>query len=215
MSVTPQLIKNLRDKTGAGFMDCKKALIEESGNVDKAVEYLRKKGLATADKKAHRATSQGLISSYIHAGGKIGVLIEINCETDFVARTEEFQAFVKDMGMQVAAANPLCVRREEVLADVLEREKEVFRSQAQELKKPEAIIEKIVTGKLESFFKEVCLLEQIFVKDTEKTVQDILKELIGKIGENITVQRFSRFQLGESSAEKESDEKAKVQEGTA
>ncbi len=197
MSVTPEMVKSLREKTGAGIMDCKKALLESEGNLDKAVEYLRKKGLATALKKTVRVTSEGLISSYIHAGGKIGVLVEVNCETDFVARTEEFQAFVKDITMHIAASNPLYVRKEEVPQSLIDTEKEVYRSQAMETKKPEPVIEKIVQGKLENYYRDICLLEQPFIKLPDKTVQTVLNELIAKIGENMSVRKFCRYQLGE------------------
>ncbi|MFH1262064.1 MAG: translation elongation factor Ts [Pseudomonadota bacterium] len=200
MTITPELVKDLREKTGAGMLDCKKALEESSGNVDKAIEFLRKKGLASAAKKVTRNTKDGLIGQYIHAGGKLGVLVEVSCETDFVARTEEFQNFVRDMAMQVAAANPIYVRREEVPANVLESEKEIYRSQAKESKKPEAIIEKIVSGKIESYFRDTCLLEQQFVKNPDKTVAETQNELIGKLGENMSIRRFARFQLGETSS---------------
>lgn len=199
MNISPELIKTLREKTGAGIMDCKKALAQVEGNVDKAIDYLRKKGLAQALKKASRATSEGLVSSYIHAGGKIGVLVEVNCETDFVARTEEFQSFVKDIAMHVAATNPLHVRREDIPKEVLDAEREVYRSQAKEMKKPEAVIEKIVEGKMNSFCQENCLMEQAFVKNPDKTVKDITTEVVAKLGENISICRFARFQLGETS----------------
>jgi elongation factor Ts len=200
MNITSEQVKELREKTGAGILDCKKALTEMSGDTEKAVEYLRKKGLASAQKKAVRVTKDGLITQYIHAGGKLGVLVEINCETDFVARTEEFRSFARDIAMHVAAANPQFVRREEVPEKTLESEKEIYRSQARESKKPEAILEKIVTGKLESFFKDACLLEQPFVKNPDKTVQEITTDLVSKIGENITIKRFVRFQLGETAS---------------
>ena len=197
MNITPELVKELREKTGAGILDCKKALTEVSGNMEKAVEYLRKKGLATAAKKATRVTKDGLIGQYIHAGGKLGVLVEASCETDFVARTEEFQTFVRDMAMHVAAANPVYVRREDVPANILDAEKEIYRSQAKEAKKPDAIIEKIVSGKIESYFRDTCLIEQQFVKNSDKTIRDVTNELIAKLGENIAIKRFVRFQLGE------------------
>lgn len=200
MNITPELVKELREKTGAGILDCKKALTEVSGNMEKAVEYLRKKGLASATKKAARVTKDGLIGQYIHAGGKLGVLVEVNCETDFVARTDEFQTFVRDMAMQIAAANPLYVRREEVPPNVLESEKEIYRSHAKESKKPEAVIEKIVSGKIESYFRDTCLLEQQFVKNPDKTIQNVMTELVAKLGENISIRRFTRFQLGEISS---------------
>ena len=197
MEISMERIKDLRQRTGAGVVDCKTALNEAQGDVDKAIEYLRRKGLATAAKKAGRIASDGLVSSYIHAGGKIGVLVEINCETDFVAKTEDFQAFVKNIAMQIAAANPQYVRREEISNEVLEKEREIYRAQALESKKPEKVIDKIVEGKLERFYSEVCLLEQTYIKDGDLTVKEVLDALVGKIGENIQVRRFARFQLGE------------------
>lgn len=196
-NVTTDMIKNLREKTGAGMMDCKNALNESMGDFDKAVEFLRKKGLATAAKKASRAASDGTVGSYIHAGGKIGVLVEVNCETDFVARTEDFQTLVKDLAMHIAASNPLFVRREEVPSVVIEKEKEVYRSQVAEQKKPANIVEKIVEGKLDKYFQDICLLEQAFVKDPDRKVGDLLTERIAKLGENIHVKRFVRFELGQ------------------
>jgi len=192
-----ELIMDLRQRTGAGVVDCKVALHEAQGDMDKAIEHLRRKGLATAAKKAGRIATDGLVSSYIHAGGKIGVLVEVNCETDFVAKTEDFQSFVKNMAMQIAAANPQYVRREEVSQTVIDKEKEIYRAQALESKKPEKVIDKIVEGKLERFYSEVCLLEQTYVKDGELTIKDVLDALIAKIGENIQIRRFARFQLGE------------------
>ncbi len=197
MAISMELIKDLRQRTGAGVVDCKVALEEASGDVTKAIEYLRRKGLATAAKKAGRIATDGLVASYIHAGGKIGVLVEINCETDFVAKTEDFQGFVKNIAMQIAAANPQYVRREEIPKDVLDKEREIYRAQAMESKKPEKVIDKIVEGKLERFYSEVCLLEQTYIKDGDLTVKDVLDALIGKIGENIQIRRFARFQLGE------------------
>jgi elongation factor Ts len=197
MEISTELIKDLRQRTGAGVVDCKVALHEAQGDMDKAIEHLRRKGLATAAKKAGRIATDGLVSSYIHAGGKIGVLVEVNCETDFVAKTEDFQSFVKNMAMQIAAANPQYVRREEVSQAVLDKEKEIYRAQALESKKPEKVIDKIVEGKLERFYSEVCLLEQTYVKDGDMTIKDVLDALIAKIGENIQIRRFARFQLGE------------------
>ena len=194
------MVRELREKTGAGMMDCKKALAETEGNFEKAVDYLRQKGLATAAKRAGRVASEGRVGSYIHAGGKIGVMVEVNCETDFVAKTDDFQAFAKDVAMQIAASSPLFVRREEVPPAVLEKEREIYRLQAREAGKPEKIIEKIVDGKLEKYYSEVCLLEQIFVKNTDITIQDLLNGLIGKLGEKIEVRRFARFQVGEGIA---------------
>ena len=192
-----EFIKDLRQRTGAGVVDCKVALQEAKGDIDKAIEYLRRKGLATAAKKAGRIATEGLVSSYIHAGGKIGVLVEVNCETDFVAKTEDFQNFVKNVAMPIAAANPQYVRREEIPENVLDKEREIYRAQALESKKPEKVIDKIVEGKLERFYSEVCLLEQTYIKDGDLTVKEVLDALIGKIGENIQIRRFSRFQLGE------------------
>ncbi len=200
MEIRADLVKELRDKTGAGFMDCKKALGEAQGDVDGAVKWLREKGLAAAAKKAGRATSEGLIGSYLHAGGRIGVLVEINCETDFVAKTADFQGLVKDVAMQVAAASPALprfVRREEVPAAVIEQEREIFLAQAKSSGKPEKVLEKIVDGKVEKFLNEICLLEQAFIRDPEKSVAQIVAEAVARLGENIQVRRFARFQLGE------------------
>ena len=197
MEISMVLIKDLRQRTGDGVVDCKVALQDASGDMDKAIDFLRRKGLATAAKKAGRVAADGLVTSYIHAGGKIGVLVEVNCETDFVAKTEDFQSFVKNIAMQIAAANPQYVRREEVPREVLDKEREIYRAQAMESKKPEKVIEKIVEGKLEKFYSEVCLLEQTYIKDGDVTVKEVMDALIGKIGENIQVRRFARFQLGE------------------
>ncbi len=191
-------------------MDCKKALTETGGDQEKAVDFLRKKGLAAASKKAGRVATEGLVGSYIHAGGKIGVLVEVNCETDFVAKNENFQAFVKDIAMHVAAAAPQYVRREEVPADALEREKEIYRSKARETGKPENIIEKIIEGQINKFYAAICLLEQSYVKDPDKTIQTYLNETIAAIGENISIRRFARFALGEGLAKKETDFAAEV-----
>lgn len=193
-----ELVRELREKTGVGIMDCKRALLEAAGDVEKAGEWLRKKGLATAQKKSSRATKEGVVNSYIHAGGKIGVLVEINCETDFVARTEEFQTFVRDVSMHIAATNPQFVSREQVSKDVLDKEKEVYLAQAKESGKPANVLEKIVEGKIDRFFSDICLIEQPFVKDPEKTVKDVMTALIAKMGENISIARFTRFQLGET-----------------
>jgi len=200
VEVSANMVKELREKTGAGMMDCKKALSETGGDFQKALDYLRQKGLATAAKRAGRVASEGRVGSYIHAGGKIGVMVEVNCETDFVAKTDDFQAFAKDVAMHIAASNPSYVRREEVTADVLEREKEIYRAQARDAKKPEKVMEKIVEGKLEKFYSEVCLLEQAFVKDPDITIQDLLNGLIGKLGEKIEIRRFTRYQVGEGIA---------------
>lgn len=208
MEISAKQVKELREKTGAGIMDCKKALGETKGDFEAAVDYLREKGLAAAAKKAGRTAAEGLVSAYIHAGGKVGVLLEVNCETDFVAKTDDFSELVKDIAMHVAAMNPLYVRREEVPAEVVEKEREIYTGQAQESGKPANVIEKIVDGKVEKFFKEVCLLEQPFVKDTDKTVEKLVIDAIAKLGENISVRRFSRFRVGEG-IEKEACDLAK------
>jgi len=195
--ITASMVKELRDKSGAGMMDCKKALAATGGDMDKAIDELRKKGLAAAQKKSSRTTREGAIDSYVHAGGKIGVLVEVGVETDFVARSEPFREFTHDLAMQVAASNPLWVRREEVPADVIEREKSIYREQAKG--KPDNVVEKMLEGKLAKFFKEVCLMEQPFVKDPDRSIEQLRTDLIGVIGENVDVRRFVRFQLGESS----------------
>ena len=197
MEITAAQVKELREKSGAGIMDCKNALSETGGDIEKAFDGLRKKGIAAAQKRIGRATSEGIIESYIHPGSRLGVLVEVNCESDFVAKTKEFKAFVKDMAMQIAAANPLAVTREGLDRAVVEKEKEIYRLQAKELNKPENITEKIVEGKVEKYYQEVCLVEQQFIKDTNKSVNDVLMETIGKIGENISIKRFSRFRLGD------------------
>jgi elongation factor Ts len=211
--VSANMVKELREKTGAGMMDCKKALAESGGDFAKAEEYLRKKGLSAAAKKAGRVASEGAVASYIHMGGKIGVLVEVNCETDFVARTEGFQALLKEIAMQIAAAAPQFVRREEVPAEVIAKEMEIARAQAREQKKPDAIVDKIAQGKVEKFYKEVVLLEQPYVRDDKKTVQDVVNDAVAKIGENIQVRRFARFVLGEGLQKKQenlAEEVAKV-----
>jgi elongation factor Ts len=200
VEVSASMVKDLREKTGAGMMDCKKALAESGGNFEKAVDYLRQKGLATAARRAGKVASEGQIGSYVHAGGKIGVMVEVNCETDFVAKTDDFRAFAKDIAMHIAASNPLYIQRENVPPEALEREREIYRAQAREARKPEKIMEKIVEGKLEKFYGEVCLLEQPFIKDPDRTVQDLLNELIGKLGEKVEIRRFMRFQVGEGMA---------------
>jgi len=197
MSVSATEVKKLRDKTGAGFMDCKKALLESNGDIEKAVEFLRKKGIASAKKREGKTTNEGIIMTYLHPGNRIGVMVEINCETDFVAKTDDFKQFAKNIAMQVAAVNPMTVTREEVSQQIIDKEKEIFRNQAIEEKKPEKIIDKIVDGKLEKFFQANVLEEQSFVKDTDKTVKDYLLEISGSLGENITIRRFIRYQLGE------------------
>ena len=210
MSVSAAQVSELRKVTGAGLMDCKKALSETGGDHEKAVDYLRKKGLAAASKKSGRAATEGLVGSYIHAGGKIGVLVEVNCETDFVAKNENFQAFIKDIAMHIAAASPIYVRREEVPADLVEREKEIYRAKARETGKPENIIEKIIEGQVNKYYADICLLEQPYVKDPDKTIQTYLNETIATIGENMSIRRFARFVLGEGLAKKESDFAAEV-----
>jgi elongation factor Ts len=197
MDVSAAAVKELREKTGAGMMDCKKALAECRGDLDKAVDYLRQKGLAAAAKKASRTATDGAVGAYVHPGGKIGVLVELNCETDFVARTAEFQNLLKDIAMQIAAANPRYIRREEVPSGDLQKEREIYRQQALETGKPEKVIEKIVDGKMDRFYSEVCLLEQAFIKDPDRKVADILTEAVARLGENIQVKRFARYQLGE------------------
>ncbi len=197
MEISIELVKDLRQRTGAGVVDCKTALREAKGDVDAAIDYLRRKGLATAAKKAGRIATDGLVSSYIHAGGKMGVLVEINCETDFVAKTEDFQTFVKNIAMHIAAANPQYIKREDVSAEVLEKEREIYRTQAMESGKPVKVIDKIVEGKMERFFSEACLLEQTYIKDSDLTIKEVLDSMIAKLGENIAIRRFSRFQLGE------------------
>jgi elongation factor Ts len=201
MEISAGLVKELREKTGAGMMDCKKALAETAGDFEKAIEFLRKKGIASASKKAGRATKEGAVTSYIHGEGKVGVLLEVNCETDFVARTEQFKAFVKDVAMHIAAANPLYVKSEEVPADVIGKEKEIAVAQMQASGKPAAVLEKIAEGKIKKFYEDTCLLNQLFVKDPNKTIEQLQKEAIAALGENISIRRFARFQLGEGMKE--------------
>ena len=205
--ITPGAVKSLREKTGAGMMECKKALQEANGNEDQAVEILRKRGMASASKKAGRVAAEGAVGSYIHMGGKVGVLVEVNCETDFVARTEEFQALIKDIAMHIAAAEPRYVAREEVPADVLDKEREIVRAQIandpKNANKPEQVIEKIVEGRLNKFYEEAVLLDQPFVKDPAKTINELLTEKIAKTGERITVRRFTRYKMGEGLAKRE------------
>lgn len=193
-TISAQMVGDLRAQTGAGLMDCKKALSEAEGDVDKAVEILRKKGMASADKKAGRDASEGLVEYYIHLGGKVGVLVEINCETDFVAKTDAFQSLCKDIAMHIAAAAPICVSREEVPADVLEKEREIAAGSVEG--KPQHVVQKIVEGKLEKYYQTACLLEQPFVKNSDQSVQEMIKEAVAKLGENIVVRRFARFQIG-------------------
>ncbi|MGH7927491.1 MAG: translation elongation factor Ts [Candidatus Binatia bacterium] len=204
MEVSANIVKELREKTGAGFLDCKKALAETAGDLEKAIDYLRQKGIAAAAKKADRLVTEGAVGAYVHPGGKIGVLLEINCQTDFVARTTEFQALLKDIAMQIAAANPRFVRREEVSSSEFEREKAIYRQQALESGKPEKIVDKIVEGKMERFYSEVCLLEQAFIKDPDRKVSDVINDAVARLGENIQVRRFARYHLGEGSVTGES-----------
>ncbi|NYE58535.1 translation elongation factor Ts [Carboxydothermus ferrireducens] len=208
--ITSQMVKELRERTGAGMMDCKRALEEANGDMEKAIEILRQKGLAAAAKKAGRIATEGVVEAYIHGGGRIGVLVEINCETDFVAKTDEFKSFARDIAMQIAAAKPEYVRREDVPQEVIEKEREILRAQALNEGKPANVVEKMVEGRLEKFFKEVCLLEQPFIKNPDITVKELLTEKIAKIGENINIRRFVRFELGEGLAKKEEDFAAEV-----
>jgi elongation factor Ts len=209
MEINAQQVKDLREKTGAGMMDCKKALVEASGDMEQAIVVLRKKGLATAQKKAARTASEGMIGHYIHAGGKIGVLVEVNCETDFAARNAEFQALVKDIAMHICAQNPRYVRREDVEAAELQRERDIYAEQVKG--KPANIVDKIVEGKLESYYQMVCLYDQPFVKEPSQTVKQLIEGLVGKIGENIRVRRFARFQTGEGLEKRSTDLAADVQ----
>lgn len=194
--ISAATVKELRDRTNAGMMDCKKALTEAGGDMEKAIAWLRQKGLAVAGKRAGRSTSEGVVQCYIHSNNKLGVMVEVNCETDFVAKTDQFIQFAHDIAMQIAATNPVAIRREEVPADLLEKEKDIYRKQAIDSGKPPHIAEKMVTGRIDKFYKEVCLMEQAFVKNPEVSVQDMLNELIAKMGENISVKRFVRFQVG-------------------
>lgn len=197
MEVTTSMVKELREKTGAGVLDCKKALIDAGSNMDKAVDLLREKGVAIAQKKASRLAKEGLIQAYIHPPGKLGVLVEINCETDFVARNEDFQNLAKDIAMQIAATNPLCLSRDDLSPEEIEKERDIYSKQAKSQGKPDNIIERIVEGKLEKYYKEVCLLEQVFVKDPDKMVQDVITDTIARVGENIRVNRFIRYVVGQ------------------
>jgi len=203
MAITAAMVKELREKTGAGMMDCKKALTEAEGNMEKASEILREKGIASADKKAGRIAAEGVVESYIHAGGRIGVLLEVNCETDFVAKTDEFKGFVRDIALHIAATNPQYITREEVPQEEVEKEKAILKQQALNEGKPEKIVEKMVEGRIDKFYKEICLLEQPFVKDPDKTIESLVKEQIAKIGENINIRRYARFALGEGLEKKQ------------
>ncbi len=197
MEITSTMVKELRTKTGAGMMDCKEALAAVDGDFEKAIDFLRKKGLSAATKRSSKAAKDGTVASYIHMGGRIGVMVEINCETDFVAKTDDFQTMARDIAMHIAASNPLCVRPDEIAEDILEREKEIYRSQLREEKKPEKIWDKIIEGKLKKYYEDVCLTEQKFVKNQDVTVGTLISNMIAKTGENIMIRRFARFQLGE------------------
>lgn len=210
MEITAAMVKELRERTGCGMMDCKRALQETGGDIEKAIDELRTKGLAKAAKKAGRIASEGVVYSYIHAGNRIGVLVEVNCETDFVAKTDQFKALAHDIAMQIAAANPEFVKREDVPATVIEHEKAVLKAQALEEGKPEKIIDKMVEGRVEKFYKENCLLEQAFIKDPDKNVQQLVHEMVATIGENISVRRFARYEVGEGIEKKEVDFAAEV-----
>jgi elongation factor Ts len=216
MEISSQAVRDLREKTGAGMMDCKKALIENAGDVEKAIDWLRKKGLSNADKKASRAAAEGAVQAYIHGDGKIGVLIEVNCETDFVARTEDFKNFVRDVALHIAASNPLYVSKADVDANLIAKEQEVFRAQALESGKPANIVDKMVEGRIAKFINEICLLDQPFVKDPDKTVAQYQKETVAKLGENINIRRFVRMMMGEGLKKKEenfAEEVAKAAKG--
>jgi elongation factor Ts len=205
MAITPKLIAELREKTGAGIMDCKRALQETEGDIQKAIKYLREKGVAEAGKRATKVAAEGKVESYLHMGGKIGVLVEINCETDFVARGEDFQTFCREIAMQIAAANPQYVKPDEVPESILEQEREIYRKQALEAGKPENVLDKIVEGRVRKYFAEVCLLEQPYIREQKMSVDKLIKEFIAKTGENIVVRRFARFQLGEGIEKKKED----------
>ena len=197
MEITAKMVKQLRDKTNAGMMDCKQALAETAGDMEKAIDFLRQKGLLTARKRAGRATKEGVVHAYIHAGGKLGVLVEVNCETDFVAKTDQFQEFAHNVAMHIAAANPICLTSDTVPAEVLEKERAIYKAQALEMGKPENVVDKIVDGRVKKFYAEACLLEQPYVKNPDVTIKDLLNETVAQIGENINIRRFARFQLGE------------------
>ncbi len=210
MQITAAMVKELRERTGAGMMDCKNALVDTQGDLEKAIDELRAKGLAQAAKKAGRVASEGVVTSYIHAGGRIGVLVEVNCETDFVAKTPEYKQLAYDIAMQIAASNPAYIKREDIPEAILDRERQVLRAQALEEGKPEKIIEKMIEGRIEKYFKENCLLEQPFIKDLEKTVEELIHENIARIGENINVRRFARYEVGEGIEKEKADFAAEV-----
>ena len=216
MEISASAVRDLREKTGAGMMDCKKALAETGGNMEKAVEWLRKKGLSQAEKKSGRAAAEGIVTAYIHGDGKVGVLLEVNCETDFVARTEDFKNFVKDIALHVAASNPLCVSSTDVDPSLLEKEAQIFKAQALQSGKPAQVVDKMVEGKVKKFLTEICLMDQAFVKDPDKTVEQFQKETVAKLGENITIRRFVRMVMGEGLKKKEenfAEEVAKATKG--
>lgn len=214
MAISASLVKELRERTGVGMMDCKKALAETGGDIEKASDYLREKGLAAAAKKSGRIAAEGLVEAYIHGAGRIGVLVEVNCETDFVAKTDDFKNLARDIAMQIAATKPEFVSREEVPTDAIEKEKEILRAQALNEGKPEKIVDKMVEGRIEKYYKEVCLLEQPFIKDSDMTVKQLITEKIAKIGENINIRRFTRYELGEGIQKKQSDLAAEVEAAT-
>lgn len=210
MEITASMVKELRERTGVGMMDCKNALVAADGDIEKAIDELRTKGLAKAAKKAGRVASEGLVSSYIHAGGRIGVLVEVNCETDFVAKTDDFKQLAHDISMQIAAANPSYVVRGEVPAEIIEHEKQILKAQALEEGKPEKVIEKMVEGRIEKFYKENCLMEQAFIKDADKSIEQIIHENIARVGENISIRRFVRYEVGEGIEKETMDFAAEV-----
>lgn len=212
MQISAKMVNELRQRTGAGIMDCKRALQETSGDLDKAVTYLREKGMASASKRSGRVAAEGQVEAYIHMGGRIGVLVEVNCETDFVARGEDFKNFCREVAMQVAAANPQYLSSDDVPAEVVEAEKQIYRKQAQESGKPEKILDKIAEGRLKKFYSEVCLLQQPYIREQKKTVDELRQELVAKTGENVVVRRFARFELGEGIEKKKSDLAAEVAE---
>ncbi len=203
--ITAEMVRQLRERTGAGMMDCKKALTDTNGDVEKSIEFLREKGLAAAAKKSPRIAAEGIVESYIHGNGRIGVLVEVNIETDFAAKNEDFKIFVKDIALQIAASKPEYVRKDQVPSETIEKEKEILKAQALNEGKPEKIIEKMVEGRIEKFYKEICLMEQSWIKDTDKTITDLLNEKIATIGENITIRRFARFEMGEGIEKKQED----------
>jgi len=204
------MVKELRQTTGAGMMDCKKALVKTEGKMDEAIDYLRENGLAAAAKKAGRIASEGVVEAYIHAGGRVGVMVELNCETDFVAKTDKFKSLARDIAMQIAATNPSCVRREEIAPEVLEHERDILRAQALNEGKPANIIEKMITGRVEKYYKEACLMEQTFIKNPDQTITQLINETISRIGENVSIRRFTRYQLGEGMEKKANDFAAEV-----